>query len=59
MIVLPEDPNCPECGARLWSPTSRQARECQGCGHVQHLLTDIEHWLREQAEYDAEAASGA
>ena len=59
VVILPEDPNCPECGARLWSRTSRQTRECQGCGHVQHLLTDREHWLRDQAEINAEIASEA
>lgn len=59
MIVLPEDPSCPECGARLWSRTGRQTRECQGCGHLQRLLSDEEHWLREQVEIDAEIASGA
>ena len=61
MLILPDDPTCPNCWANTWSDPSRRtrSRECKTCGHVQHLLTDTEHWLREQAEYDAEIASGA
>lgn len=59
MIILPEDPPCPNCDAQTWSRTGPRARECRSCGHVQRLLTDREHWLREQADIDAEIASGA
>lgn len=59
MFILPDDPGCPECGARLWSRTARQTRECQGCGHVQRLETLEENAERLQREIDAEIASGA
>ncbi len=59
MIILPEDPRCPNCDAQTWSRIEPRAREYQGCGYIQRLLTDREHWLREQAEIDAGIASGA
>lgn len=65
MYVLPDPPECPDCGADNWTKPSYAARirrascACRSCGFVQHLLTDTKHWLREQAEIDAEIASGA
>ena len=56
--VLPDDPNCPECRARMWSRTARHTRECQTCGFVQRLKTIDEDWAHLQAEIDAEIASG-
>ncbi len=59
MFILPDDPGCPDCGARMWSRTAPPTRECQACGFVQHLEMLEEHAARHQREIDAEIASGA
>ena len=59
MYILPDDPDCPNCGAEAWTRKEGPNRKCRSCGYVQRLETDKEHWLHLQAEYDAEAASGA
>ena len=59
MHILRDDPDCPDCGARMWSRTAPRTRECQACGFVQHLETLEENAERLQREIDAEIASGA
>ncbi len=59
MSILPDDPDCSDCGARMWSRRAPRARECQSCGFVQHIETLEEHAERLRHEIDAEIASGA
>ena len=59
MYVLPDPSACPDCSADTWMSGPYGARTCRMCGFVQPLLTGKQHWLRVQAQYDAEAASGA
>ncbi|MDE0408420.1 MAG: hypothetical protein OXN81_11220 [Alphaproteobacteria bacterium] len=58
-IVLPDDPACPDCGARMLSRTAPPTRECQGCGFVQQLETLEENAERLQRDIDPEIARGA